>query len=151
MRLNRSGMTALVDAMVFMLVMTIVVSLSVHSVIGNSYVGPDAGSSLDCICGVEVRVSDMTDLDDDSLVYLTDIMAYHVARGSGDDERSQLTGYLESVLNRQFGGRAYDLTMSYDGKTMDVGRDVRDTCSEAHRELQTSLGGVLTLDLRIAS
>ena len=144
-------MTALVDAMVFMLVMTIVVSLTVYTVIGNDYVGPDAGASLDCICGVEVRVSDMTDIDDDSLVYLTDIMAYHVAKGSTAEERTELNDYLGSVLDRQFGGRAYGLTMSYDGKTDMVGRDFADSCSEAHRELQTSLGGVLTLDLRIAS
>ena len=144
--MNRRGMTALVDAMVFMVVMMMVVSLSVYQVTANSDPGADAGEMMDSLCGVQVRISDMSSLDDDSLVYLTDLMAVHTTNPNAD-----LVSYLESVLDKQSGGRAYMLTMGYGGKTGTVGSDFPNESSSSHRELPVSIGGTLVLDIRVSS
>ena len=77
MVLNRRGMIGMVDAMAFIIIIAVALSVTI------SYMdAPDwrdaSGDILDTVSGVEVRLSDMTDLEDDSLVFLTDLIAFDI-------------------------------------------------------------------------
>ena len=144
MVMNRRGMTALVDAMVFMLVMMVVIHITVHQADPG---GPeaDAGEIVDSICAVEVCVSDLTDMDDDTLVFLTDLIALHVL---GGDTRTD--EYLEAVLEAGCAGRDYCMSMDYAGRLEVLGVPVGHPVSSAVRQVPV-MGETLTLELRLSS
>ena len=144
--MNRGGMTALVDAMVFMLVMMAVLSLTVHHLDPGDRGYSDAGNILDSVCGVEVRTSDLTELDDDTLIYLTDLMAHHVSVGNPEVE-----GYLEDLLEKRCAGRPFSLEMGYGGHHKTVGSGRGDVLTSSHKEVPVSVGGILELELRVFS
>ena len=73
--MNMKGMTAFADVMIFMVVIMMAISVTVSLNHTNEFmdVGPDV--FLSYVGDTEVRLSDLTDIGDDSLVYLPDLMA----------------------------------------------------------------------------
>ena len=145
MVLNRRGMIGMVDAMAFMIIIAVALSVTI------SYMdAPDwrdsSGDILDTVSGVEVRLSDMTDLEDDSLVFLTDLIAFDIRNGGHGS-----IDYLAQILDVYSSGRGYHLELTFDDVTISVGVDVEGDTTFAHRDVFVSTGGKLAMRLTMAS
>ena len=103
------------DCMIFLVVVMMVISAIVTIQPYDDYFESDPEDFLSRISKTEVRLSDLTDLEDDTLVYLADVMAYDVLNGS------EVRAYLESILNRMFGDHRYLMTYEYEGTVVKIG------------------------------
>ena len=103
------------DCMIFLVVVMMVISTIVTIHPYDDYFESDPEDFLSRISKTEVRLSDLTDLEDDTLVYLADVMAYDVLNGS------EVRVYLESILNRMFGDHRYLMTYEYEGTVVKIG------------------------------
>lgn len=142
---NRNGMTALVDAMAFLVIMLIVLSLSI------SHITPEEGRSsadgiMDVLISVEVRMSDLTDLDDDSKVRLTDLVAYDMVNGT---DRS--LSYVEEVMDSFARGSGYRLMLEFRDLKVIIGCPDMEGSSGSVSDVFVSTGGTLHMDLVLSS
>lgn len=142
---NRNGMTALVDAMAFLVIMLIVLSLSI------SHITPEEGRSsaddiMDVLISVEVRMSDLTDLDDDSKVRLTDLVAYDMVNGT---DRS--LSYVEEVMDSFARGSGYRLMLEFGDLRVIIGCPDMEGSSGSVSDVFVSTGGTLHMDLVLSS
>lgn len=142
---NRNGMTALVDAMAFLVIMLIVLSLSI------SHITPEEGRSsadgiMDVLISVEVRMSDLTDLDDDSKVRLTDLVAYDMVNGT---DRS--LSYVEEVMDSFARGSGYRLMLEFGDLKVIIGCPDMEGSSGSVSDVFVSTGGTLHMDLVLSS
>ena len=142
---NRNGMTALVDAMAFLVIMLIVLSLSI------SHITPEEGRSsadgiMDVLISVEVRMSDLTDLDDDSKVRLTDLVAYDMVNGT---DRS--LSYMEEVMDSFARGSGYRLMLEFGDLKVTIGCPDMEGSSGSVSDIFVSTGGTLHMDLVLSS
>ena len=142
---NRNGMTALVDAMAFLVIMLIVLSLSI------SHITPEEGRSsadgiMDVLISVEVRMSDLTDLDDDSKVRLTDLVAYDMVNGT---DRS--LSYMEEVMDSFARGSGYRLMLEFGDLKVTIGCPDMEGSSGSVSDVFVSTGGTLHMDLVLSS
>ena len=103
------------DCMIFLVVVMMVISTIVMIQPYDDYFESDPEDFLSRISKTEVRLSDLTDLEDDTLVYLADVMAYDVQNGS------EVRAYLGSILNRMFGDHRYLMTYEYEGTVVMIG------------------------------
>ena len=113
--MNTKGITAFMDCMIFLVVVMMVISAIVTIQPYDDYFESDPEDFLSRISKTEVRLSDLTDLEDDTLVYLVDVMAYDIHNGS------EVRAYLESILNRMFGDHRYLMTYEYEGTVVKIG------------------------------
>lgn len=142
---NRNGMTALVDAMAFLVIMLIVLSLSI------SHITPEEGRSsadgiMDVLISVEVRMSDLTGLDDDSKVRLTDLVAYDMVNGT---DRS--LSYVEEVMDSFARGSGYRLMLEFGDLKVIIGDSDMEGSSGSVSDVFVSTGGTLHMDLVLSS
>lgn len=142
---NRNGMTTLVDAMAFLVIMLIVLSLSI------SHITPEEGRSsadgiMDVLISVEVRMSDLTDLDDDSKVRLTDLVAYDMVNGT---DRS--LSYVEEVMDSFARGSGYRLMLEFGDLKVIIGCPDMEGSSGSVSDVFVSTGGTLHMDLVLSS
>lgn len=138
-------MTALVDAMAFLVIMLIVLSLSI------SHTTPEEGRSsadgiMDVLISVEVRMSDLTDLDDDSKVRLTDLVAYDMVNGT---DRS--LSYVEEVMDSFARGSGYRLMLEFGDLKVIIGCPDMEGSSGSVSDVFVSTGGTLHMDLVLSS
>ena len=138
-------MTALVDAMAFLVIMLIVLSLSI------SHITPEEGRSsadgiMDVLISVEVRMSDLTDLDDDSKVRLTDLVAYDMVNGT---DRS--LSYVEEVMDSFARGSGYRLMLEFGDLKAIIGCPDMEGSSGSVSDVFVSTGGTLHMDLVLSS
>ena len=145
MQINKRGMTAFVDAVVFMLVIMLAVSVTVHYTDGARE-AEDASALLEDLTSVEVRLSDLTVLDDDSLAYLPDLLAY--AMETGD---TTPIDYAKDVLDVSCSGHAYVLTLRYMGEEMRIGDGDGTPARGTSMEVTLSTGGSLSMGLDLFS
>jgi hypothetical protein len=143
MEMNRKGMIAFVDAMVFMTIMMLAISVAASG-IGGQHAPADTSQLLDAIGRAEVRLSDLTYLDDDSLVHLTDVMALSAMTDTGMD------AYIRSILDPMFGENGYILTYAYGDSAVTIG-DESDYCTaQESRTYSVSTGGTVYITLGIS-
>ena len=138
-------MTALVDAMAFLVIMLIVLSLSI------SHITPEEGRSsadgiMDVLISVEVRMSDLTGLDDDSKVRLTDLVAYDMVNGT---DRS--LSYVEEVMDSFARGSGYRLMLEFGDLKVIIGDSDMEGSSGSVSDVFVSTGGTLHMDLVLSS
>lgn len=135
-------MTAFMDAMTFLMVIMVAVG-AVASFMGSDYetVNPDV--FLRQLSGIEVRLSDFTDLEDDSLVFLSDVMAYSV------NNNSSVEAYLEGLLSCIFGEHRFILIYTYGDSTIEVGDLYKYYRSKATLDIPVSIGGRINILLSI--
>ena len=145
MVLNRKGMIGMVDAMAFIIVITLALSVTISYMDPPDWRDP-SGDVLDTICGVEVRLSDMTDLEDDSLVFLTDLIALDIRNGGHGS-----IDYVSQLLDVYSAGRGYHLVMTFGDGTVSVGSDVGGDNTSSRRVVFISTGGLLTISLTMES
>lgn len=141
--MNMKGMTAFADAMIFMVVIMMAISVTVSLNHTNEFmdVGPDV--FLSYVGDTEVRLSDLTDIGDDSLVYLPDLMALSLTTDTDVEE------YLEALLDSTFGSGRYRLVLMYEGQTGIIGSEHKYFTAQYSRTIPVSTGGSIYIDLGI--
>jgi len=133
----------MMDTMLFLTIIILALTVSVHLVQDDRCYGKDPDEFLSDLSEVEVRLSDFTDIEDDSLVFFTDVLAYTAVNGS-DAER-----YLHEILDSVYGDSSYGMELEFQGKSIFLGE--RQFFSEmGSRQYSVSIGGSLyvTLSLR---
>lgn len=138
-------MTAMVDAMAFLVIIMIALSVTI-GYISPSDDGGSAGELLDIISEVEVRVSDMTDLEDDSVVRLTDMLAYDIVNGSTGSME-----YVADVLESYTHGTMYRLVIGFGDEEKVLGGLTEGGSSGACREMFVTTGGTIRMELVLGS
>ncbi len=135
-------MTAYVDAMIFLTVMVLAVGVTVHVMPHADTDVMDPEDFLNILGGIKLRASDVTLMDDESLVYLTDLLAHPI----GDDEGP--FEYLRSILDSLYGPDGYRISLSTEGWQRSFGNDgfCRRECSS---EVRLTDGGALVMKLGI--
>jgi hypothetical protein len=136
-------MTALVDSMIFLIVMmaAIAATISIHDHDDTPDEDPD--DFLGNLSKVQVRLSDFTPLEDDSLVYMADVLAYSASN------QCRATDYLSSILDRMYGQHRYCLEYSYQGSTGSVGDLKGYFLQQSTMTISVSTGGDIDLKLSI--
>ncbi len=138
------GFTAYVDAIAFMAILLMALSVISVQFGTDGENGPNASEAMDAISAAKVRPADITDLDEGAVVFLTDVLAYSLASGDGKP-----LSYLEEFLDLHCRGHPYRMELAYGDASRTIGvEDVR-TYSGAESEFPVSLGGKLRASLSI--
>lgn len=143
MEMNRRGMIAFVDAMVFMTIMMLAISVAASG-LGGQHSQDDTSQILDVIERAEVRLSDLTDLDDDGLVHLTDVMALSTRTETDVDT------YIRSILDPMLGGNGYILTYTCGDSSVTIGGTSGYYSVQETRMYSVSTGGTVYITLGIS-
>jgi hypothetical protein len=141
---DRRGITAFLDAIVFMAILMVALTMLPSQMDGIDEGGPSASKLMDAIAASKVWMSDLSDDGDGSPVFLTDMIAYSVHTG---DKRA--LEYLEEILDAHCRGHPYKVRISC-GETEETLGDAQVwTASGAHAEYTVSTGGRLALTVSI--
>lgn len=146
MRMRRGGFIALIDAMIF----TIVVLMAMSALLGIGFVadeeGRDASAMLDGTLSAEVRMSDLVPDGDGSLVRVSDICALEMTAGG-----TGVMGYLEECLVAFSQGRPFVLVLTFGDDTASMGSPGDMEVSRAEVEVPITTGGSLHAELILYS
>ncbi len=141
-RSNEHGFVAMADAMLFIVVImvaTVVVATEEAPIRTDDR---DASAFLEALVSSEVRMSDLDEGGDDSLVRLSDMMALHIHAGS-----EGTADYIQQLLDAYCRGRGYLLTLTFqygeDAKEVSFGERGGIPSSSAERTVPVTSGGEL--------
>lgn len=144
--MRRGGFIALIDAMIF----TVVVLMAMSALLGIGFVadeeGRDASAMLDGTLSAEVRMSDLVPDGDGSLVRVSDICALEMTAGG-----TGVMGYLEECLVAFSQGRPFVLVLTFGDDMVSMGSpgDMEVSCAEV--EVPITTGGSLHAELILYS
>ena len=141
--MNREGVTAFVDCMVFLLVIMVAIAVTITFTNQSDEQDCDPDDFISSLSKMEVRLSDLTDIEDDTLVYVADVMAFDTANDT--DVRT----YLEDILGKMYGKHRFVLTYSYLENTVNVGDMEGFHRFESSRGIWISNGGTIYISLRL--
>ena len=141
---DNRGMTAMVDAMIFIVIMGLAIS-AMFAFSGGEPAANDASSISDSIFSSKLRTCDLVDTDDSGLIGMPDIAAFHILTGEGK-AADYLGNILDSLLQRP---NSYRLDIEYQGCTITIGSGDGDAVSGAVKEFAVTYGGSIRTELRI--
>lgn len=144
MRLNDRGMLALLDAVLFTVVIMLAMTILMSSESPPPQESVDASGTLDSLLSAEVRMSDFVPEGDGSLVRISDLCALYVserADGLGD--------YLEETVDVLVGGRPYLLELGFGDLETEFGECRGTPLSTAESFVETTTGGTLSARLSV--
>ncbi|MCL2295551.1 MAG: hypothetical protein FWC29_00500 [Methanomassiliicoccaceae archaeon] len=140
---NKKGMTAMVDAMIFIVVLGIAVS-ALFAYSGEEPVSTDATSVSESIFSAKLHICDLTEIDDSGLISMPDAVAFSIL--TGDKKAIEyIKSILDSLTHRP---KAYCLTIDYRGETVKIGETGGDPVSGSTKEYTVTYGGSITVDLK---
>ncbi len=139
--MNNRGMTAFVDAMVFMMILLIAIGVGSKAFLQTNEPATDPDEVLGVIVRSEVRLSDLTDLEDDTLIHLTDVIAYSL------NNDCDIKDYLEDILERVYGKGRFSILYSYGSMYERIGDTIDHPSCQSKRSVPVSIGGTLELVL----
>ncbi len=149
MRMNREGIVALMDSMIFIMVMMIATAAFIGYMDSTSDDDGDVSGFLEDLLYSEVRMNDMTE-GDGSLIRVSDMMALWMKDGGEEFEE-----YLTEILDSFSHGRPYLMVMIF---TTDNGRlesSIGGMESSTYRESEITVpvttGGKLTVRFALSS
>ena len=141
---NKRGMTAMMDAMIFIVVMGMAVA-AVFAFSGGESATNDASTITDSLFSAKLRTCDLIDTDETVLVSIPDMIAFYVLTNEGD-VMDYLADILDSLMQRP---DSYLLMIDYGGRTVSVGSGKGGPISGSVKEFTVTYGGMITTDLRI--
>lgn len=143
--MNRRGMTAFVDTMVFLVIMMVAAGV-VLTVTAETQV-PEAHGVSAQIRDAEYRLSDLDPDGDDTLVRVTDLIEMDAASGS-----TMASDVLKGIMDAYCKGRPYSLTADLDGEqVVSVGVVVDSVLTSHTSEVETPTGSVVRMTVTIGS
>ncbi len=129
--------------MIFLMVIMIAISVTAVAAHNDTDEGPDPDGFLSDLSMMQVRLSDMTAIEDDSLSYVSDLMAYSVFH------KCEVQGYLAAVLDSIFGEHRYCMTYTFQDGTVTLGDPDGFYRSMSQRTLAISTGGSIYIYLGV--
>ncbi len=139
--MNRKGMLAMVDAMVFAVIIMAAAAVMVHSAhTGTS--DSDAGDVLESVMSSKVRMSDLREDGDGSLVKISDMVALDLVSGTTDAME-----FAEECLESFSKGRPFLLTVTYGEEQAKIGSEGSRPASSASMDFPVTTGGTLHAEL----
>lgn len=144
LRRNRKGITGIMDAMIFIAIMTVVFSAlyagSIHEV-RDDRAADIAGNVLSS----KIRACDIMNTEDSKMISMTDAMAAAVVTGNGN-----AISLIESILDASVGvPGSYSFAMTYNGRTVTIGDDTGTPGSGHRSETAVIFGGILITELKL--
>ena len=144
LRNDRRGITGIVDAMIFIVIMSLVFS----ALYANSQHETEdcrAAEISGNLLSSKVRACDITDSEDSKMLPIADAMAIAVVTGN-----KNAVDMLTSVLDASVGvPGSYLFTMTYNGKTLSIGKESGIQTSGFECESVVTYGGILKTELRL--
>lgn len=139
MRTNEKGMVALVDALIFVAVLMIALSVTVKYIEPQEGDLSGTGEFMDAMEGVWIRLSDVGG-EDDTRVSLTDALAFSMSTGEPGAMR-----YLEAIASEYFGEGMFRLQLSFGGESVSIGSSDGRATESSEREFPISSGGTISI------
>ena len=142
MRLKNNGMTAMIDAMIFIVIMGLAVTavFALDNAENGAY---DASSISEGIFTAKMRTNDLIDAEDSALVGIPDLVAVYILTGRGE-VMDYIKDILDSVSNRE---GSYLMTIEYQGRTVSVGTGKGEPLSSSVKEFTVTYGGAIRTSL----
>lgn len=142
---NKKGMTAMVDAMIFIVIMGIVATVYFSSGhIDNSEMN-ESSEITDDIFSTKLKINDLIDTEENGLISIGDLIVSHLY--SNNDS---ITEYLEDILRTLLQRPdSYRLELTYGDLSCTIGNGYGDPLSSCTKEHTVTFGGVLTSSLSI--
>ncbi len=141
--MNRKGMLAMVDAMVFIVVIMMAAAVTVHTV-DRSSSDTDAGDVLGSVMSSKVRMSDLREDGDGTLVKISDMVALDLVSGT-----ENALDFAEECLESLSKGRPFLLKVSYGDCEAAVGSEGSRPASSAAMDFQITTGGSIHAELTL--
>ncbi len=129
MVLSRKGNIAMIDAMVFLILLS-AVSVTMFTSTDTAEIRdePIAKTVCDDLFSMRVSASILFDTDEGQILPISMLIASNMSSGHTDEMRAFVKGMMDELVPDMYG---YELTMEYNGKKIDVGRQgQRDLSSE---------------------
>ncbi len=143
--MNRRGMVATLDAMIFVTVLA-VVSMTLFFAGPQEDGSPDASEICDSVSSITLPADCVAEDSGNMRLNIWDIAA--VSMEEGDTEF--IDGYLEDVLDDMLTGRyGYEMTLIYEDSEISFGRGGGAPLSECSREISVLGGGTVSVRLTI--
>ena len=143
--MNRRGMVATLDAMIFVTVLAIV-SMTLFTVgAHDDDKGPDASGICDSISHITLSSEVVAEGSGDRPMNVWDISAVAIASGDEGFVSEYLEGVLRDILSDRYG---YVMTIECRGTAITFGEGKGSPVSECIRGFDT-IGGVLSVQLTI--
>jgi hypothetical protein len=141
---NRKGMTGIVDAMIFITIMTLVFSAMYMNSASQPEEDQKATDIVEELMSVELRVGDVTDIEDIKILSMSNLLA---AAFLADDYGPM--NHVKSVLDVLFANPdMYSLEITYEDCEYSIGTD-REAISECTKTITVMYGGELTVKLKL--
>ncbi len=140
--MNRKGMLAMVDAMVFIVVIMMAAAAMVHTAADRGSSDADAGDVLESVMSSKVRMSDLWEGGDGTLVKISDMVALDLVSGT-----ECALGFAEKCLESFSKGRPFLLKVSYGGAEAMIGSEGGRPASSAAMDFQVTTGGIVHAEL----
>ena len=147
LRKDRRGMIAVFDAMIFVLLLSMAATwLFVFSSM-EDIEEPMAKTVSDDIFSMEMRTSDLMDLNDTKVLPIETLIAATMKNGHSERTERLLSETLDELIPQVYG---YDFELEYEGHTMLFHRDSeRELSSEYSSDYPVEGAGVLRSTLKI--
>lgn len=141
---KKTGITAMVDAMIFIVVLGIAVT-AMHNYSNSEPLVDDASFISEKIFSGKLRMCDMIETEDTGVIGIPDLVAYYLLT-----DNDSVAEYLDSVL-RTLTQRpdSYLLVMDYDGHTSTIGYDRGDPVSSCTVDYTVTYGGSVRIELSL--
>ena len=141
---DKKGLTAMVDAMIFIFVIGLAASAA-FAFGGEEPAANDASSISDSIFSARLRTCDLIDTEDSGLVSMPDLVAFYIITGEGETA-DYIESILDSLLQRP---HSYHLEVDYKGDVISIGDGIGDPISSSVKEFTVTYGGTIKADLKL--
>lgn len=144
--MNRRGFLALMDAVIFIAVVMLAMTALLTIGAEQEQDDRDASPMLESLMSAQVRMSDLVEDGDGSLVRVSDLCALLVTGGE-----TSVGEYLAEVLDAMSGPGTYRLELMFAESSTSVGTGDGRMLSSYTMEVPVTTGGTLTAVLSVFS
>lgn len=140
--MNRKGFTAIMDAVFFVILVSIAVTAIAHGT-DNPQESPVDTESFDAVMATYVRLGDLSYPDGDRVMKITDLWALSMVAGDG-----KVTEFVGRCFDAMFPWEdGYGFTVTYLDMTQTYGKTDEGWSGSVHREYSAEFGGTLAVTL----
>jgi hypothetical protein len=139
---SKKGMTAMIDAMIFIVVMGLAVATLCYIQNDNDYEN-DASDIIDRLFHSKMRIDDVMNEDDSKIMPLSDLVAASVIIGDGA-AASYLEETMDCLMNRP---DSYSMRIVYKGIETSIGSGEGIPTSSTSRDIIVLYGDALHIEL----
>ncbi len=142
--MNKKGMASMIDAMIFITVMTMVVGMMFPGNIIHDSDETKAGEVCENLMSVGLSMGEVYGTDDSIPVKLADLIAGYLRTGDGD-----VTDYIKKAMGVLVPGYNYLLVYEYENKILKIGEEYDEETSSYFSSVTVMGGGVLNYRLSL--